>query len=510
MSHSRLDGKLKMGVGFFCLATLAATPAMAMDKLFAGPRAMGMGGTGVASVNDTTAQYYNPAAFGFIGRRNEDGSRIAVDNNNIGRKKWGLDLNAGGGYRLHNEFGSYLDKLGEIDLDRLSAGIESDSDLADLINLMSSLQGIAREGNGVTVDVTGSLGIRAGHFAVGARGFLQATGRVDKLDEDNLGLDLNKDELRTQMATVAMGDSYDSATYQFQVFTVDQRQQLAEAFGAGVTQDDEAIKRLDYMAAQEEIKAEEVAGTVNLLAAAIENSDADTAKSLDNNTTSVMLSGFGVTEIPFSYGHAINDHLSVGANFKLMRGRVYGNQILVFDEDADDILGETTEMFEESNSFGVDVGVMARYPKVNLGLIVRNLNSPKFNGFTSENGLLKVESVKIKPQATAGVAYMPFTTLTLEANLDLTDSETTLPGYKTRNLYLGLEWDAFRFLALRAGTYKNQAESDIGRVYTAGLGLNLWAMRLDVAGAFAAEKEEFDGDEMPRELRGMAQLSVDF
>jgi hypothetical protein len=54
------------------------------------------------------------------------------------------------------------------------------------------------------------------------------------------------------------------------------------------------------------------------------------------------------------------------------------------------------------------------------------------------------------------------------------------------------------------------AEDDIDWVYTAGIGLNLWAVRLDIGGAFSTEEEEFDGDEYPSETRVAAQLSVDF
>jgi len=94
--------------------------------------------------------------------------------------------------------------------------------------------------------------------------------------------------------------------------------------------------------------------------------------------------------------------------------------------------------------------------------------------------------------------------------MDITENETTFDGYDSQNISFGLEWDAFRTLALRAGAYKNIAESDIDWVYTAGLGINLWAVRLDLAGAFSTEEEEFDGDDYPSEIRLAGQISVDF
>jgi hypothetical protein len=165
---------------------------------------------------------------------------------------------------------------------------------------------------------------------------------------------------------------------------------------------------------------------------------------------------------------------------------------------------------------------MARYGKFNFGLTGRNLNSPKFDGFTKDisytlpDGIttnpktIIADEVKLKPQATAGIAFIPFETLTLEVDYDLTKNETVLTDYKTQNFSAGLEWDALRFLALRAGTYKNMAESDTGWIYTAGLGLNLWAVRFDLAAAMSPDKVQYDGDKVPKLAKASVQVSIDF
>ncbi|MEF3255011.1 MAG: hypothetical protein K6348_05540, partial [Deferribacterales bacterium] len=76
-----------------------------------GARQLGMGGTGVASTMDATAQYYNPAIFGFYG---VEGKRT------LEKKKFGINGQIGAGIRLNNDLGESLDELSKIDYDKIS------------------------------------------------------------------------------------------------------------------------------------------------------------------------------------------------------------------------------------------------------------------------------------------------------------------------------------------------------------------------------------------------------
>lgn len=481
------------------------TTAQAMDTFLVGPRAMGMAGANVASVDNNAAQYYNPAAFGFFGRHNEDETKSEADTNDLGRKDFGFDVYAGGGWRMNDNFGDYLTTLSAIDLDELKNGIQTETELAGLINLVGSLNGIDELGTGMTVDVNAGTSLRIKHFGIGVRGYTQANAVVLDIDNQHLGLNIDPTDLRNGIENVDLSASSYNSSQTYNFFDSTTQASLVAQYGA------EAVNRLAFIAIQENVDPASATNMTTTLVAINNSSSTSTTNplSIDNNTTTVSMTGFGFVEVPLSYGYAINDNVSVGGNLKFMKGRVYGSQVLVFDDESNDILAQSDENSKETTTLGLDLGVMARYGKFNFGLVGRNLNSPKFDGFTIPTTSVTIDSVTLKPQVTAGVAFIPWSTLTLEADYDITKNEAEL--FDTQNLALGVEWDAFRFLALRAGAMKNLAESDLGLIYTAGVGLNVWLVRFDIAGAASlGDKVIFDGEEVPKFAKVSAQASIDF
>jgi len=58
--------------------------------------------------------------------------------------------------------------------------------------------------------------------------------------------------------------------------------------------------------------------------------------------------------------------------------------------------------------------------------------------------------------------------------------------------------------------YRNIAESDIGNMYTLGLGVNFYLVRADIGAAFSGKKSQYDGKDYPNEARLQANLSIEF
>lgn len=217
-----------------------------------------------------------------------------------------------------------------------------------------------------------------------------------------------------------------------------------------------------------------------------------------------------VTEFPVSYGRAITQDFAIGGNIKFMKARTYNTALQIFDDEFEDALDKATDDYEESTNFGLDLGFLYHFgDDLRVGVVGRNLNSPDFDIKPLFPG--GDDSIEEEPQIRAGVAYKPLNFVTIAVDYDITKNEfTTSDNLESQNLCGGVEFRLLEILQLRGGAYKNLAEGDIGIVYTAGLGFNLWLFNLDIGASMSSESSEIDGEDIPKEIKVELALSMLF
>jgi hypothetical protein len=217
---------------------------------------------------------------------------------------------------------------------------------------------------------------------------------------------------------------------------------------------------------------------------------------LDNNLTSIGVTGLALTEIPISYAHAFEvpmGELSVGASLKLMHGTTYTQTLAIDDEDSDDE-DSLKENQRDSDNVGLDIGLLFKptvVPKLTIGLVAKNINAPAFD--TADGGEIKADL-----QVRTGVQYRISDTLEVAGDLDLTSNKTLIKGYESQMFGGGVNYNPFLGFALRGGAMQNLANSNEGLVYTAGLTVGLEKFHLDVSAQMSSNTGEYDGDEIPK------------
>ena len=184
-------------------------------------------------------------------------------------------------------------------------------------------------------------------------------------------------------------------------------------------------------------------------------------------------------QVAFSYAYAFADKMfSIGVTAKIIQGAAYhGTQNLQGGQEIklSDSLGQATI----STSYGIDVGAIYRPSSwLRFGVVAKDLNQPEFD---APDGT----KIKFGPQVRGGMAVNPYSSLTLSADVDVTSNKTLLPGVKSQVLSLGAEQTILtEFLSFRVGAFKNMQDAGTPFTPTAGLGLRIFAFRLDLGGGY--------------------------
>ncbi|WP_298449113.1 conjugal transfer protein TraF [uncultured Marinobacter sp.] len=203
-----------------------------------------------------------------------------------------------------------------------------------------------------------------------------------------------------------------------------------------------------------------------------------------------------VVEAGLSFAHALKlnngETLQLGFSPKYVKLQTFQYTETVSGFDDNDFDSDDSQT--DKSGFNLDIGAAYAFgdeKQWNAGILVKNLIPMKLDSAASRRDLgEEVRTLKVGPMATVGIAHKSNYHI-VTAELDLTKKEAFGFEDDTQWLALGAEFDAFRYAQLRAGVRYNLASNDDNdgiaeeTQFTAGLGVNLLGVRLDLGALFS-------------------------
>lgn len=205
-----------------------------------------------------------------------------------------------------------------------------------------------------------------------------------------------------------------------------------------------------------------------------------------NFSGQLAIRGLEARQAVLSYAHAFQDRtFSIGASLKIIQGAAYNGSVSVGNADGGSGFVSDLGKANISTKIGIDVGAIYRPSSwLRAGVVAKDINQPEFD---APNG----ERYKLTPQIRGGVALNPWETMTISFDGDLTSNKTLVPGQTSRVMGLGLEQTFLsQFISLRAGAMKNTEDAASKVMPTAGLGLRLWMLRMDLGGGYDFQERQ--------------------
>jgi hypothetical protein len=195
----------------------------------------------------------------------------------------------------------------------------------------------------------------------------------------------------------------------------------------------------------------------------------------DQGTADVRLRSLVLNQFGATVGQSLGGHLVVGSTLKLVRGSLGVAVRSASDASLDD--AEALSGGGETHA-GLDMGAMAVWGAMRLGLMVRNVTEPTFGTGS--------DSMTLKREVRAGVAAMPARNMTLTFDADLTTNATAAGD--ERQAAAGVEvWSPHRRFGVRGGLSANTVGS-ARRSESAGVSLALrQGTYLDAAATVGAD-----------------------
>jgi len=468
-----------------------AGAAHAEPWAFLGARYQGMGGAGVAVVDDDLAPYWNPGALGF-------------------EYSWGVGLNAaaqaaaeGGILRDADRVFQFVDDfdIAAVTADMAAGNPLSNADLQEALTLTTELlPNLGKDGQGVLAGASAGLTTRWGRYSLSGIGL--ANFAADPvLDLTNLSFNTAgtaADQIANAFGLLPPGGPVSNQALADDIAAVFATAGLA----AGDAQN--AADNLVFQAEAAGIDTSnpQVAATIGAIAdatALVGSGD------LSENDSGAFVRGAATVDAGVGAGFTLpiplpllKDRIGIGANLKYVYGVTY-SKFIRYDEvnDVGDVLDELTSARNRrsTNTWGIDLGLLYKpFDFLRVGITARNVNSPELDTATGDD-------YEIETQVRGGVAVYILPNWVVAADIDLTrNGSDSLRGYDSRifsaGTELGIPLGPIAHIALRAGFYTN-LESDAANALaiTGGVGIRVANFVLDVAGGASPHttRIEFDG-----------------
>ena len=192
------------------------------------------------------------------------------------------------------------------------------------------------------------------------------------------------------------------------------------------------------------------------------------------------VNGLVARQAALSYAYAFFDRIfSIGVTGKVIQGAAYTGATNIRGASDDAKIFEDLGRAKISTALSIDAGAMFRPSSwLRMGIVVKDITAPTFD---APNG----DKFKLLPQVRTGVAVNPYNSLTLSADVDITKNNTLTPGVYSQVLSLGAEQTILsELLSFRLGAFKNMQDAKTPFIPTAGFGLRILDLRIDVAGGY--------------------------
>jgi hypothetical protein len=511
--------QLAITIFTFVLLQLACPRvAEATEWQFIGSRYQGMGGAGVAVVDDSLAMYWNPGALAFAKGRD-------------------FQLALGAGVSAEGNVMSQIDELDALarDLggivDKVRTGVPlTTSDKGTLLQLVARDIPLFNEDDEAFmprahVGLTG----RSGRFAFGV---ISDGNAVIAPFEDPLNLGLSSAPTAAGRVASFVGVGADRSA---ELSTAGQllADAIADDFRAFTNTGFEQNQAEEYVFIAESAGLDtgnfRVDERLRLVA---QTTVATNSSIISNNLTGAAAVTLITAETTLAYGHPFFEKIGVGGAIRYIYGNTFIDYTTVSEIDSvRELIKETIQFSnrQDGHQVGIDLGVLVKpLDWFRVGIVARNLNAPDFKvdlpaEFRAQlkEVNIKFDNVELSRQVRAGVAVDVFPWWTLAADIDLTSNDNEyVPGFDSRLLSVGTEVRLkYRkvALALRGGAFMNLAEDqNQAPTVTAGLGLRFWNFTLDFSGGVSTERDRFESigtnDRIPVRVSFAAQLGyrVDF